>query len=121
MRIALVNGGAGGLGLATAKQVARDGLCVAIADLSETAARNAACELDGEGYCGVVIDVANEQSVIAAFKAVESEVGPIAVLAHFAGMLGAGGTATGITLTDSTLEDWDRVLAVNARGSFLCL
>ena len=43
------------------------------------------------------------------------------MLAHFAGMLGAGGTATGVSLMESTTEDWDRVLSVNARGAFLCV
>jgi len=121
MRIALVTGGAGGLGLATAKQFARDGMRVILADLDLAAAQEAVGALEGEGHGAIAIDVASEANVIAAFDAVERDVGPIAVLMHFAGMLGAGGTATGITLPDSTLEDWDRVLAVNARGSFLCL
>jgi 3-oxoacyl-[acyl-carrier protein] reductase len=121
MRIALVTGGAGGLGLATAKQFARDGMRVVIADLEPAAAREAARQLDGQGHDGVGIDVTSEASIVAAFDAVERDTGPIAVLAHFAGVLGAGGTATGISLIESTTEDWDRVLTVNARGSFLCV
>jgi 3-oxoacyl-[acyl-carrier protein] reductase len=120
MRIALVTGGAGGLGLATAKQFARYGLRVVIADLELAVAEAAARQLDGEGHRGLAIDVASEDSVVAAFATVERDIGPIAVLAHFAGMLGAGGTATGISLMESTVEDWDRVMWVNARGSFLC-
>jgi 3-oxoacyl-[acyl-carrier protein] reductase len=121
MRIALVTGGTGGLGLATARQFARDGMIVVIADLDLAASAKAAAGLEGRGHRGVALDVSSEEKVAETFKAIESEVGPISVLAHFAGMLGAGGTATGISLIDSTVEDWDRVQSVNARGTFLCV
>ena len=121
MRIALVTGGVGGLGLATAKQFASDGMTVIIADLDGTTAERAAATLEGDGHRGIAFDAGNEQKVIAAFKQVEGEIGPIAVLAHFAGMLGTGGTATGISLADASLEDWDQVTGLNARGTFICL
>lgn len=121
MRIALVTGGAGGLGLATARQFARDGMTVVVADVQEEAARRAAETLEGRGHRGIGLDVSDERAVVAAFDTIEREVGPIAVLGHFAGIMGAGGTATGITLIESTLEDWERVHAVNARGTFLCV
>lgn len=121
MRIALVTGGAGGLGLATAKRFAADGLTVVVADLDRSGAEKAAASLKGDSHIGIEIDVGDEAAVIAAFDQVEKEVGPVAVLAHFAGMLGSGGTATGITLVDAGVEDWDRVMHVNARGSFLCV
>jgi 3-oxoacyl-[acyl-carrier protein] reductase len=121
MRIALVTGGTGGLGLATARQFAKDGMIVVIADLDQAASAKAAAELEGSGHRGIALDVSSEETVAATFKKIESEVGPISVLAHFAGMLGAGGTATGISLIDSTIEDWDKVQSVNARGTFLCV
>lgn len=121
MRIALVTGGAGGLGLATAKQFARDGLKVVIADLDGAAAKAAAATLEGSGHSGIAIDVAREDSVIAAFEEVEKNVGPISVLMHFAGMLGEGGVAKGIYLPDASLADWEKVMRVNATGSFLCV
>jgi 3-oxoacyl-[acyl-carrier protein] reductase len=121
MRIALVTGGAGGLGLATAKQFAKDGMTVVVADLNQTAAESAAQQLEGSGHRGVAIDVSTEDNVVSVFGMIEEEVGPISVLAHFAGMLGQGGVATGISLVESSTEDWDRVNAVNARGSFLCV
>jgi 3-oxoacyl-[acyl-carrier protein] reductase len=113
MRIAFVTGGAGGLGLATAKRFAEDGMTVVIADLDAGAAERIAKGLEGSGHLGIALDV------IAAFERVEKDLGPIAVLAHFAGMLGSGGTATGITLIDAGVDDWDRVMRVNARGTFL--
>lgn len=119
MRIALVTGGAGGLGLATARRFAADGMTVVVADLNGEAAEKAASGLEGGGHFGLALDVADEAAVVAAFDRVEKERGPVAVLAHFAGMLGSGGTATGITLIDSDLDDWERVMRVNARGTFL--
>ena len=121
MRIALITGGAGGLGLATAKRFARDGMTVAVADIDGAAAEKAATGLDGEGHRGIALDVSKEDAVIAAFDKVEREMGPVSVLAHFAGTIGAGGFAVGITLADSTVEDWDKVMAINARGTFLCV
>ena len=121
MRIALITGGAGGLGLATAKRFARDGMTVAVADIDGAAAEKAATGLDGEGHRGIALDVSKEDAVIAAFDKVERELGPVSVLAHFAGTIGAGGFAVGITLADSTVEDWDKVMAINARGTFLCV
>lgn len=121
MRVAIVTGGAGGLGLATASRFAQDGMVVAVADLNQDAATKAAKSLPGSGHIGIAIDVASEASVAEAFHKVETSLGPIAVLAHFAGMLGEGGTASGITLADSSVTDWDRVFAVNARGTFLVL
>ncbi|MCV0394924.1 MAG: SDR family oxidoreductase [Rhizobiaceae bacterium] len=121
MRIALVTGGAGGLGLATARRFAADGMTVAVADLDGEAAGKAAAGLKGKGHIGLKLDVADQESVVATFDRVENEIGPIAVLAHFAGTLGSGGTATGITLIEADVDDWDRVMRVNARGTFLCV
>jgi 3-oxoacyl-[acyl-carrier protein] reductase len=121
MRIAIVTGGAGGLGLATARQFARDGMRVIIADLAADTAAKAAASLDGAGHMGVALDASSEASVAGVFERIETEIGPISVLMHFAGVLGAGGAANGITLIESTVEDWDHVMNVNARGSFLCV
>ena len=121
MRIALVTGGAGGLGRATARRFARDGMKVVLTDIDGAAVQQAAGELDGEGHRGLVLDVSEEHAVAAVFDLVEREMGPVSVLAHFAGTVGAGGSAVGTSLARSTVEDWDRVLAVNARGTYLCV
>jgi 3-oxoacyl-[acyl-carrier protein] reductase len=121
MRIALITGGAGGLGLATAKRFAKDGMTVALTDLNETAVQEAVAELEGVGHRGLVLDVSNEDAVIAAFDLLEREIGPVAVLGHFAGMVGAGGSPAGSSLLNATVDDWDKVMAVNARGTFLCV
>lgn len=121
MRIALVTGGAGSLGLATARRFASDGMTVALTDVDGAAAQKAVAELGGKGHRGFGLDVSREDAVAAIFDRVEAEMGPVSVLAHFAGTLGAGGFAVGISLSGSSVDDWDRVMAINARGTFLCV
>lgn len=120
-RVALITGGSGGIGLATAKRFVSDGMTVVIADLDETAATKAAASLEGRGHRGVRIDVADERSVVEVFDEVEEFVGPIAVLACFAGVLGQQADAGRPTIAQVPLEQWEQVFAVNARGCFLCI
>lgn len=120
-RIALVTGGAGGIGLATARQFAADGMIVAIADLDEEAAGTAARSLPGASHQAVRIDVADERSVSAAFERIESGVGPVAVLANFAGVLGQDIDQPRPSIEQIGLEQWEQLFAVNARGCFLCI
>ena len=116
-RIALVTGGAGGLGLASARRLAADGLRVVIGDLDGGAAEQAAADLPGQGHVGVGFDVSDEDGVISAFGRIEAQLGPIAVLANFAGVL-RGGTGD-FSLSGLTLREWDRVFAINSTGAFL--
>lgn len=121
MRIALVTGGASGLGLATAKQFAEDGMAVVVTDLSEAAAKEVARALPGPGHVGLRMDVADENTVFAAFESVECELGPVAVLANFAGVMGEGANGQRVKLMDTSVAEWERVFAINALGSFLCI
>jgi 3-oxoacyl-[acyl-carrier protein] reductase len=119
-RIALITGGASGLGLATARRLAADGLTVAIADLRADAAREAAAGI-GPGHLGLQVDVAQEESVQALFKAVETQLGPVAVLACFAGLLSTAPRPGRLPLVELGVDEWDRLMAVNGRGTFLCV
>jgi 3-oxoacyl-[acyl-carrier protein] reductase len=121
MRIALVTGGAGGLGLATAKRFARDGMTVVLTDINDAAVKKVVAELDGKDHRALALDVSQEDAVIAAFDVVERDIGPVAVLAHFAGTSGLGVAAVGNLLANAKTEDWERIMAVNARGTFLCV
>jgi 3-oxoacyl-[acyl-carrier protein] reductase len=119
-RIALITGGAGGIGLATAQRFARDGLRVVLADRNLDQAVAAAKSL-GEQHGAVQIDVSDETSVVAAFADVEQRFGPVAVLMTGAGMLGPAGGAERPLIRTTTLGEWEQVFSVNARGTFLCI
>jgi NAD(P)-dependent dehydrogenase (short-subunit alcohol dehydrogenase family) len=119
-RIALVTGGAGGIGSATCRALAKQGLRVVVADIDETAARVLARDLPGERHAAFRVDVADEESVGALFGAVESSIGPITVLVCIAG----GALITPEhrpSVSHMSLDHWDRTNARNVRGTFLCL
>lgn len=121
VRVALVTEGASGLGLATARRLAREGLSVVIADHDAGRSAQAARDLPGSGHSALQLDVRDPDSVTAAFDAAESRCGAVAVLACFAGIGRMAGTRTGAALVDVELAEWDEVMDVNARGTFLCV
>lgn len=121
MRVALITGGASGLGLASARQLAVDGLVVAVADLNADAAATAASTLPGQGHIGLRCDVTDEASVRAAFDTVQQMTGPVTVLACFAGILSTSPMPGRLPTTEISLAEWDKVMQVNARGTFLCI
>lgn len=116
-RVALVTGGASGLGLATARRFASDGISVAIADLNRGAAVAAAAELENGPHLGLTMDVSDERAVVDGFDRVEAALGPVAILANFAGVLRLGNGEG--SLANLTAEEWDKIFAVNTKGAFL--
>jgi 2-hydroxycyclohexanecarboxyl-CoA dehydrogenase len=107
-RIALVTGGASGIGAATARRLAAEGARVAIADLDLDGARAVAGEIDG---AAVPMDVTETESVRAGVAAAEEALGPIDVLVNNAGT----DRFAFFVNTDEAL--WDFVLGVNLRGT----
>ena len=119
--IALLTGGASGMGLVTAQALATIGYRVMIADLSQEAAARAARGLPGQGHRGFALDVAEDGAVVEMFAAVEREVGPASVLCTFAGMMVIPEDGSRASIIATSAADWDRTYAVNARGTFLCI
>ena len=118
-RVAIVTGAARGIGEATARALARDGLAVAVADLDIGGARRISDAL-GNGHGAFQVDVTEERSVEQLFADVESELGCVAVLACVAGgpFLTPGRRPS---IVDTTTENWVRTEALNSRGPFLCI
>jgi len=115
--VAVVTGGASGIGLGVARRFVTDGLDVAILDRNGPGADAAATELQGGGarVLGVEVDVADRKSVEAAFASVRAELGPIGVLVTSAGVESFD------PLLEITAEKWDRIIAVNLTGTFTCV
>ena len=107
-RIALVTGGASGIGAATVRRLAAEGARVAVADIDLDGARAVAGEVDGHA---LHLDVADAASAVAAAAETESELGPIDVLVNNAG------TDRFAFFLHTTPELWDIVLGVNLRGT----
>jgi 2-hydroxycyclohexanecarboxyl-CoA dehydrogenase len=107
-KLALVTGGASGIGAATARRLAAEGARVAVADLDEPGARSVAAEIDG---LAVQMDVADAASARAGVAAVEDALGPVDVVVNNAGT----DRFAFFVNTDEAL--WDFVLGVNLRGT----
>jgi NAD(P)-dependent dehydrogenase (short-subunit alcohol dehydrogenase family) len=115
--VAVVTGGASGLGDAICTGLAADGHRVAVLDVDADAAEKLAAELCGRGARAVAVaaDVSDEAEVESAFAAVRAEFGPIEILVTSAAI-------GGFTRFDKiTLDEWNRYLAVNLTGTFLSI
>lgn len=116
-RVAVVTGGASGIGLGVVRHLSADGNRVAILDVNGKAAADAAGELQASGAeaLAVEVDVADRASVDVAFGRVRAELGPTEILVTSAGIEAFD------DLADITPERWDRVIAVNLTGTFSCV
>ncbi|MCM0675269.1 3-oxoacyl-ACP reductase FabG [Micromonospora phytophila] len=115
IRTAVVTGAARGIGAAVAKRLARDGFAVAVVDLDEAAGKPVVAEIEAGGGRALAVgaDVADEQAVQAAVDRIATELGEPTVLVNNAGI-----TRDNL-LFKMTAEDWDAVMNVHLRGSFL--
>jgi NAD(P)-dependent dehydrogenase (short-subunit alcohol dehydrogenase family)/enamine deaminase RidA (YjgF/YER057c/UK114 family) len=114
-RVAVVTGAGRGIGAATSRALADAGLDVVLAARTREQVERQAAELAGRGTRAkaVVCDVTSEASVEALSREA-AELGPVGVLVNNAGAAGS------MPLVRTSLEDWNRLLAVNATGAFLC-
>jgi len=114
-KVALVTGGASGIGRAVALTLAREGAAIAVGDIAEAAAAVVAGEVAQTGGRGlaVTLNVAHEASCAAAIEQVTRTLGPVDILVNNAGICPFH------TLAEITGDEWDRVLQVNLKGAFI--
>jgi NAD(P)-dependent dehydrogenase (short-subunit alcohol dehydrogenase family) len=114
-RVAVVTGGGRGIGAATARALADAGLSIVVAARNRDQIERQSAELVALGHRAkaVVCDVTSEASVLALAREAD-DLGPVTVLVNNAGAAGS------TPLVRTSLEEWNRLIAVNATGAFLC-
>jgi meso-butanediol dehydrogenase/(S,S)-butanediol dehydrogenase/diacetyl reductase len=116
-KVAIVTAGGSGIGAATVRRFAREGAAVVIADLSGTRAEQVRAEVVATGARAAAfkMDVADPQAVEATIKLALDSFGRLDILFNNAGM------AEVALIHETTIESWERVIAVTLTGTFLGL
>ncbi|HEY9292238.1 MAG TPA: SDR family oxidoreductase [Microlunatus sp.] len=119
-RTAIVTGagGARGIGRHVARRIAREGWSLVLVDIDDHAVQEFAAELDDQltqKVIGIGLDVTDQAAVRAGFDKIDTEMPPVQAVVNLAGI------ACSDEFMDLTPEVWDRVMAVNAKGSFLMM
>ncbi|HKA61988.1 MAG TPA: SDR family NAD(P)-dependent oxidoreductase [Methylomirabilota bacterium] len=113
-KVAVVTGAASGLGQAVARGLVREGARVVLGDIDKTGLERTAAEL-GEAARWHRTDVARRADIAALFRVCDEAFGPAEILVTCAGIISSAPLAV------MTEEEWDRVLAINTRGTFFCI
>jgi 3-hydroxybutyrate dehydrogenase len=115
-RVAVVTGGGRGIGAAVARALAQAGARVVVSARSAGQIEGVAADLADAGFeaCAVACDVTDPESVDRLLGAAEAELGPVEILVNNAGV------SSSAPLRNLELEEWNRLMAVNATGTFLC-
>ncbi|XP_062188378.1 momilactone A synthase-like [Phragmites australis] len=112
-KVAVITGGASGIGKATAAEFVRNGARVIIADVQDDLGRSVAAELGPDAACYTRCDVTDEAQVAAAVDLAVERHGRLDVVFNNAGI---GGNVAPVPLASLDLDDFDRVMATNARA-----
>src|SRR5688572_12462157 len=113
-KVAVVTGGASGLGQAVARGLAREGARVMLGDIDKAGLERTAAEL-GEPVRWQRTDVTRRDEIAALFSRCDEEFGPVEILVTCAGIISSA------PLAAMTEAEWDRVLAINTKGTFFCI
>ena len=115
-RIAVITGGASGIGLAISRRLAQDGASLAVFDVDCAGAERLVKQLHADGLpaLALAVDVSDRQQVDAAVREVRDKLGPIQVLVNCAGIEAFE------PFQSITEASWDRIMAVNLKGTFNC-
>ncbi|MBV9323673.1 MAG: SDR family oxidoreductase [Chloroflexi bacterium] len=120
-RVVIVTGGGKGIGLRYVRGLAAEGATIVVAEIDEAAAEHAASEVRAVGNRAMEVptDVSDEASVRRMVERTISEFGTIDVLINNAARFAAAWDERGPS-DELTVEQWDRMFAVNVRGTWLC-
>ena len=113
-KVAVVTGGASGLGQAVARGLVREGARVVLGDLDAAGLDRMAAELGKAVHCARA-DVARRADIAALFAACDQAFGPVEILVTCAGIISSA------PLAEMTEAEWDRVQAINVKGTFFCI
>ena len=116
-QVAVISGGADGLGKGIASLIASEGGSLALFDINADLLEKTVANFQKEGYsvAGFKVDVSNEASVKLAIEQTEEKFGKIDIMVNCAGIVGP----TNTKITDYSVEAFDKIYGVNLRGSFL--
>lgn len=112
-RIAVITGGASGIGAATARVMAARGAKVVIADINKEAAETVACEVGGHAFA---LDVRDAAAIEDLAERIETDIGPTRIVVTSAGLV-----QSPVPPEDLSVEMFDDIVAVNQRGTWLTL
>jgi len=115
-KVAVVTGGAKGIGRAISVQLAKDGAAIAVWDLDGAGAEDTTALITKAGGRAIActVDAASAEGIAAAATRTRNALGPVTILVNNAGMSGFQ------SFLEITAEAWDRMMQVNLRGPFLC-
>jgi len=113
-KIALITGGAQGIGYACAEAIAEEGARIVLADINANGVEAAAKQL-GNDTLAIACDMGQPDQVLAMFDQIETEVGNVSILVNNAGIANPG------DFLETSLEDFQKVIDINLTGTFVAL
>ncbi|GAB3801019.1 SDR family NAD(P)-dependent oxidoreductase [Spirosoma humi] len=116
-QVAIITGGAEGIGKGIARRIASEGATVALFDINGALLDRTVAEFAGYGYSvtGYVVDISDEASVEKAVEQVAQVHQRLDIMVNSAGIVGP----TSTKITDYSVDEYDRIYAINLRGAFL--
>lgn len=120
-KVAIVTGGAGGIGSATCRVMADRGAKVVVADINEAGAKALADELKGKGAqaIAVAVDLADERQIVAMFDVTIGVFGGLDIIDNNAALLSAEMAKRDLDIERMETEVWEMTFAVNVRGTMI--
>lgn len=128
-KVAIVTGGASGIGAETARLFAAHGAAVVLCDVQDDLGHGIVQEITDDGGTAAYrnLDVTSEEAWIALVADTEKKYGRVTTLGNIAGISGrpagmtvqASGVTTGVMIAEQSLENWNQIMAVNSTGVFL--